>query len=57
VYRLRAWVAVLHKDGAEWQRRVAALQLVIRDEPAARWEPALLAGQDASALDAGSFFG
>jgi hypothetical protein len=57
VYALRAWVAVLHKDGAEWQRRVAALQLVIRDEPAARWVPALLAGQDPSALGSGSFFG
>lgn len=31
-YALPAWVAVLHKDGAEWQRRITALQLVIVDE-------------------------
>lgn len=57
VYELRAWVAVLRSDGAEWQRRVAALQLVTRDEPAARWAPALLPGQDPSALEADAFFG
>jgi len=31
-YPLRAWVAVLYRDDAEWDRRVAALQLIIRDE-------------------------
>ena len=43
-YQLRAWVAVLHKDGSEWQRRITALQLVITDEPAASWTMALLPG-------------
>src|SRR5690348_4483306 len=39
-YPLRAWVAILHRDDAERQRRVAALQLIIQDKPAARWLPA-----------------
>jgi hypothetical protein len=56
-YPLRAWVAVLYRDGAEQQRRVAALQLVIRDEPAVRWEPALVAGNDPSVLGPDEFFG
>jgi hypothetical protein len=53
-YPLRAWVAVVHSGGPrscevplyglESDRRTAALQLVVRDEPAARWEPAALAG-------------
>lgn len=56
-YGLVAWVAVLSKDGAEHQRRNAALQLVIRDEPAVRWELALQAGQDAAELGDKEFFG
>jgi hypothetical protein len=56
-YPLRAWVAVLQSDGLEWRRYVAALQLVIRDEPAVRWEPAVVAGQDASALGEDAYFG
>jgi hypothetical protein len=56
-YPLRAWVAVLYRDGAEQQRRVAALQLVICDEPAVRWEPALVAGNDPSVLGENEFFG
>jgi Protein of unknown function (DUF4241) len=36
-YPLRAWVAVLHKGGAEWQRRITALQLVTGEEPAHSW--------------------
>jgi hypothetical protein len=49
-YQMRAWVAVLHKDGSEWQRRITALQLVVADEPAASWTMALLADQDAASL-------
>lgn len=56
-YPLRVWVAVLRQDGAEWDRTVAALQLVIRDEPAARWEPALVKGQDPAELEGDAFFG
>lgn len=56
-YPLLAWVAVLQADDVEWRRYVAALQLVIRDEPAARWEPAVVAGQDASHLDEDGYYG
>jgi hypothetical protein len=56
-YPLRAWVAVLYHDNAEYDRRVAALQLIIRDEPATRWQPALVEGQDPAALDEDAFFG
>jgi hypothetical protein len=56
-YLLQAWVAVLFRGDAEWQRRVAALQLVIRDEPTALWEPALAAGQDQSALGEDEYYG
>lgn len=56
-YTLRAWVAVLHKDGAEWQRRITALQLVIVDEPAVSWTMALIPGQDLAALDEDGYFG
>ena len=56
-YPLRVWVAVLQQAGAEWDRHVAALQLVVRDEPAVRWEPALVNGQDVSELEGDAFFG
>ena len=56
-YPLRAWVAVLYQHGTEWQRRVAALQLAVRDDPVVRWEPALVAGQDVSALGEDPYFG
>ncbi|GAA2522871.1 DUF4241 domain-containing protein [Pilimelia columellifera] len=56
-YQLRAWVAVLHKDGSEWQRRITALQLVIADERAASWTMALLPDQDVTSLDEDDFFG
>ena len=32
-YPLGAWVAVLYSGDRQWERRVAALQLIIRDEP------------------------
>ena len=56
-YPLRAWVAVLSKDGSESQRRIAALQLVVLDEPVAAWTMALLPGQDVTSLGADDFFG
>ena len=55
-YPLRAWVAIRHRDGAELDRHTAALQLVIREEPAVRWEQALLPGQDPSRLDDDEYF-
>jgi len=56
-YRLRASVAVLSKDGLESQRRIAALHLVVADEPVADWTMALLPGQDVAALGDDDFFG
>jgi hypothetical protein len=59
-YPARAWVAVVAvqlKEEAESDRRVAALQLVVRDEPAARWEAALVGDQDPADLDDDSYFG
>jgi hypothetical protein len=40
-YPLTAWVAVFAKDGAEQDRRVAALELRISNTPTAAWEMAL----------------
>jgi Protein of unknown function (DUF4241) len=56
-YQLRAWVAVLSRDGVEWQRRIAALQLVILDEPVADWIMALHPEQDVAALGDDEYFG
>ncbi|GIE55721.1 hypothetical protein BJY16_004277 [Actinoplanes octamycinicus] len=56
-YRMVGWVAVLEKEEREWQRRVAAVQLVIRDEPAVSWELALVDGDDPDALEEGEFYG
>jgi hypothetical protein len=56
-YPLRAWVAVLYRGDTERQRRVAALQLIIRNAPATRWQPALVEGQDLSALGEDEYFG
>jgi len=56
-YPLRAWVAVLHVDGGERQRRITALQLTVVKEPAATWNMALLPGQDVTSLGDEDFFG
>jgi hypothetical protein len=56
-YQMRAWVAILHKDGSEWQRRIAALQMVVADEPPASWSMALLPDQDVASLDDEDFLG
>ena len=55
-YQLRAWVAAIHKGDSK-QRRVAALHLVIADEPVASWSMALLPGQDVALLGDQDFFG
>lgn len=44
-------------DEPSWYQVVAALKIVIRDEPSTSWEMAVVEGQDASTLDGGSFFG
>ena len=56
-YPLRAWVVVLHKGGAEWQRRITALQLVTGEEPARSWTMSLLSGQDVAWLNEDGYFG
>lgn len=56
-YPAVAWIAALYKEDEEWQRRVAALQLVIRDEPVASWEPALVDGDDPGELGEDEYFG
>jgi len=56
-YQLRAWVAILSKDGSESQRRIAALHLIVADEPVTAWSMALLPGQDAATLGEDDFFG
>jgi Protein of unknown function (DUF4241) len=56
-YQLRAWVAVLSKDGAESQRRIAALQLVVLDEPVADRTMALHLGQEVACLGDDEYFG
>ena len=59
-YPVWAWVAVLRDPEVDTDldhRRVAALQLVVVDEPAARWELALGPGQDTTVLKGDEFFG
>src|SRR4051812_15135686 len=56
-YLLRAWVAVIHHEGVESQRRIAALQLVVNDVPACSWTMALTADQDPTTLEDEEFFG
>ncbi|GIF07825.1 hypothetical protein Asi03nite_53630 [Actinoplanes siamensis] len=56
-YQVTAWVAVLEKEDREWQRRVAALQLVVRDEPVVSWELALIDSDEPDQLEEGEFFG
>jgi hypothetical protein len=56
-YPLRAWVAILDRDGVESQRRIAALQLIVSDAPTAAWTMALTAGQDLTELGDDEFFG
>ena len=50
-------MAVLYSGDSEWERRVAALQLIIRDEPATRCQLALVKGQDPATLGEDEYFG
>ncbi|MBL1085073.1 DUF4241 domain-containing protein [Streptomyces actinomycinicus] len=60
-YRVEAAVATLTRPdeppAARPHRRIAAARLVIRDEPAATWELALLPGQDPAGLAEDEFYG
>ncbi|MEU8179927.1 DUF4241 domain-containing protein [Micromonospora sp. NPDC049047] len=56
-YPARAWVAVVLREDAEVDRRVAALELVVTAEPTARWEPAVAGDQDIATLGADDYFG
>ena len=56
-YAARAWVAVVLREDAEVDRRVAALELVVSDEPTIRWEPAVAGDQDVATLGADDYFG
>ncbi|EFV14010.2 DUF4241 domain-containing protein [Segniliparus rugosus] len=56
-YQVKAFVAQLSRDCAPTERRVAALQLVVSDEPAASWQPALRPGQDGSDLGEDQYYG
>ncbi|GLZ56999.1 MULTISPECIES: DUF4241 domain-containing protein [Micromonospora] len=53
----RAWVAVVLREDAEVDRRVAALELVVSAEPTVRWEPAVAGDQDVATLGADDYFG
>ncbi|MBQ1015515.1 DUF4241 domain-containing protein, partial [Micromonospora sp. M51] len=56
-YPARAWVAVVLREDAEVDRRVAALELVVSAEPTVRWEPAVAGDQDVATLGADDYFG
>jgi hypothetical protein len=56
-YRLRAWVAVVSSIRGAPQPRTAALQLVISDAVAARWEMALIEGQELAGLADDGYLG
>lgn len=56
-YELRAWVAAIHQGGSQSDVRTVALQLVVSEQPTARWDLALTDGQDPAELGADGFFG
>ncbi|PMR61482.1 hypothetical protein C1A38_09090 [Verrucosispora sp. ts21] len=56
-YPLRAWAAMIGGDHGQGHRRLAALQLVVADEPVSSWSMALLPGQDLVTLGDDDFFG
>jgi hypothetical protein len=56
-YPLTAWVAVVSREGRDAQRRTAALELTVGDQPVVGWEMALNEGQDVGVLDVDGYFG
>jgi hypothetical protein len=50
-------IVLLDADGQVKDWRVAAARLVVRDEPVARWELAVTAGQDPARLGDDEYFG
>ncbi|MEH1166401.1 DUF4241 domain-containing protein [Micromonospora sp. CPCC 205539] len=56
-YPARAWVAVVLREDAEVDRRVAALEMVVLDAPTVRWELAVAGDQDAATLGEDDYFG
>ncbi|MFG2047543.1 DUF4241 domain-containing protein [Micromonospora sp. NPDC048935] len=56
-YAARAWVAVVLREDAEVDRRVAALELVVSAEPTTHWELAVAGDQDVATLGADDYFG
>ncbi|GAB3947781.1 hypothetical protein GCM10027614_43630 [Micromonospora vulcania] len=56
-YAARAWVAVVLREDAEVDRRVAALEMIVLDEPAVRWELAVAGDQDVATLGEDDYFG
>ncbi|MGX6607864.1 DUF4241 domain-containing protein [Micromonosporaceae bacterium Da 78-11] len=56
-YRLRAWVATIRRAGEDPQEHTVALQLEVGSQPAVRWEPALVDGQELAELGPDDFFG
>ncbi|THV26455.1 DUF4241 domain-containing protein [Glycomyces paridis] len=57
VHRLIAWVATIETDGEATDRRVAALELRITDQPTAAWEMAVSGDDDPAELEEDGFFG
>ncbi|MFE9694213.1 DUF4241 domain-containing protein [Micromonospora sp. NPDC005806] len=53
-YPARAWVSLVREPGGS-ERRVAALELVVRDEPVARWETAQVEGRSPAGDDDGGY--
>jgi hypothetical protein len=57
-YPLVAWLAVISENGAEYDRRVAALELRLSDDPVAAWEMAVdSADANVAELDSDGYYG
>ncbi|MEV4345051.1 DUF4241 domain-containing protein [Actinoplanes sp. NPDC049596] len=56
-YGLRAWVATVSSVRGRPQTRTAALQLIVDERPAVRWEMALIDGQEVTGLADDGYLG